>query len=534
MISSSSSGNGGGRNSGRTRRRGVGLLNTRLLLGWAMTLESCVATPQNPADRFFRNEDAFFWGVATAAYQTEGATAEDGRGPSIWDTFSALPGKIHNGDTGAIADDSYHKIAEDVQLIKAMGLKSYRFSISWSRIMPTGRPPVNPAGVAHYRALLDALHAAGITPLVTLYHWDLPQALEDRYRGWLSPQIEDDFVNYADTCFAAFGDRVKLWTTFNEPWTFCYLGYVAGTFAPGRCSDRTRCVAGNSSTEGYVAAHNVLNAHAAAVARYRTTYQAAHQGLIGMTLNQDWAAPLDPDNALDVQAAERRREFQMGWFADPIVFGDYPRTMRAYVGARLPTFTAAQRVRLGGSLDFFALNHYTTKYYTSVREDQAAGTGGGWGDDQRTNESKVDRFGHLIGPQAASPWLNVVPWGFYETLMWNTRRYRPAVILVTENGCDVPGENDVPLAQALDDQFRCVSEVYAPGAVALSASFASLPPPPPGPGAWQDFVPPAVPCRTRPRHARRGPREGLLRLVAAGQLRVGGRVRIPLWTALRW
>ena len=437
------------------RGSSVGLV----LLGWAMT---AACNRHTPAAEFFRDGE-FYWGVATAAYQVEGATAEGGRGASIWDTFSALQGKIHNGDTGAIADDSFHKIAEDVQLIKAMGLKSYRFSISWSRIMPTGQPPVNAAGVAHYRALLDALQAADIVPLVTLYHWDLPQALEDLYGGWLSPQIEDDFVRYADTCFAAFGDRVKLWTTFNEPWTFCNFGYVTGTFAPGRCSDRTRCAAGNSSTEGYIAAHNVLNAHAAAVARYRTVYQRANQGLIGMTLNQDWAAPLDPDNALDVQVAERRREFLMGWFADPIVFGDYPRSMREYVGARLPTFTAAQRVRLAGSLDYFALNHYTTKYFTSVltRSGESSGDGGGgWGDDQRTNESKVDRFGRLIGPQAASPWLHVVPWGFYEALMWNTRRYRPAAILVTENGCDAPGENDMPLDQVLDDQFRCAADLF--------------------------------------------------------------------------
>ena len=170
----------------------------------------------------------FHWGVATAAYQIEGATMEDGRGPSIWDTFTAIPGKIRNGDNGTRADDSYHKIVEDIQLIKAMGLRYYRLSISWSRILPTGQLPINQQGIDHYNQVFDELKKADIIPVVTLYHWDLPQGLEDLYGGWLSPSIEQDFVTYADVVFSAFGDRVKLWTTMNEPWSFCVLGYVRG------------------------------------------------------------------------------------------------------------------------------------------------------------------------------------------------------------------------------------------------------------------------------------------------------------------
>jgi len=440
--------------------------------------------------------ETFRWGVATAAYQVEGAVSEDGRGASIWDVFSKQKGKIANGDTGNVADDSYHRIKEDVALIKAMGLNSYRFSISWSRIMPSGTGAVNAQGVAHYNRLIDELVAQNIDPIVTLYHWDLPAGLENKYLGWLSPRIEKDFAAYADVCFEQFGNRVKKWITLNEPWTFCFMGYVVGAFAPGRCSDRSRCAEGNSSTEGYQAAHNALNAHAAAVALYRNKYQAAQKGVIGIVLNHDWGEPLTHSDE-DVAAAERRNEFAMGWFGDPVTFGHYPHTMEQYVGQRLPVFTKAQSERLKGSYDFLGLNHYSSKYYSAQPlptllqqqqqqqqqqsspsrtnvDDFASGdqridisdpdhqhattTWGGWADDQKNFESKFNLNGELIGPQAASPWLNVVPWGMYNVLKWSSDRYtiggvRP-IIYVTENGCDVPDESTLPLAKALDDSFR--------------------------------------------------------------------------------
>lgn len=430
-------------------------------------------------------EERFVWGVATAAYQIEGAVADGGRGPTIWDSFAALPGKTDKGDTGEIADGSYYRIKEDVQLIKDMGLSSYRFSIAWSRIMPTGEMPINQAGIDHYNTLFDELERQGIEPLVTLYHWDLPSALEEKYEGWLSPDLERHFAFYADVCFAAFGDRVKMWTTINEPWTFCLMGYVTGAFAPGRCSDRSKCALGDSSTEGYIAAHNVLNAHAAAVQLYREKYQVLHGGKIGIVLNQDWAEPLT-DDPLDIIAANRKNEFTMAWFNDPIVFGRYPDSMVELVGSRLPQFTPEQRDRLIGSYDYFAFNHYSTKFYydpvravrlgevrrapksdvennqtSAVRRDRVLfdTTGGtGWAADQLNSESKYDQYGELIGPQAASAWLHVVPWGFYNVIMWNHNRYtvnnkRP-VIYITENGCDVPYENDMTIGVALEDTFR--------------------------------------------------------------------------------
>jgi beta-glucosidase len=444
--------------------------------------------------------EPFLWGVATAAYQIEGATFEDGRGPSIWDTFSLIPGKIHNSDNGSIADDSYHKILTDIQLIKNMGLNSYRFSLSWSRIFPSGYGEPNQAGIDHYQFLIDQLISADIEPLVTLYHWDLPQGLEDKYKGWLSTDIEVDFSNYADLCFAQFGDRVKKWTTLNEPWTAALQGYVTGNFAPGRCSNRANCAEGNSSTEGYLAAHNMLNAHAAVVALYREKYQTSQRGIIGITLNLDFAAPLRADTQSDVTAAQRRNEFALGWFSDPIVFGHYPQSMLDLVGDRLPAFSDQQRERLTHSYDFIGLNHYSTKYYFDSRDRGAIahmtascpqsvsdallnttdGTytiphspikWGGWNDDQLTVESKYDSSCVLIGEQADSPWLNVVPWGFYRVIMWLhdryaveevvvigdniTSRFTGPLIYITENGCDAPGESAMSVQEALNDTFRC-------------------------------------------------------------------------------
>ena len=406
-----------------------------------------------------KDPQPFLWGVATAAYQIEGSTNSSGRGASIWDTFSHIPGKIANGDTGDRADGSYDRAKEDVALIKAMGLNAYRFSISWSRILPRGSlaEGANYEAIQHYNFLIDELIDAGIEPMVTLYHWDLPQALEDKYAGWISPLIEDDFRDYAEVCFTNFGDRVKKWITLNEPWTYSLMGYGTGSFAPGRCSDRSRCAKGNSSTEPYIVAHNSLNAHAAAVELYRTKYQKRQKGLIGMTLNHDWAEPRKADSEADRAAAERRNEFAMAWFLDPLTFGTYPQSMRRLVGERLPTFSNEQKRRLAGSYDFIGLNHYSSKYYSEPLDGGESG-GGDWGRDQRNVESKYSEFGLLIGPQGASPWLNKVPWGFYKVLKWNTKRYtvagKPPVLYVTENGCDVPGESTLPLPLALQDSFR--------------------------------------------------------------------------------
>ena len=402
----------------------------------------------------------FRWGVATSAYQIEGAVAADGRLESIWDvsargTRPDGQSYTHNGDSGEIADGSYDRFFEDIALMKNMGVKHYRFSIAWPRILPTGRLPVNQPGIDHYSALIDALLAADITPAVTLYHWDLPQALnEDDLPGgpgWLNEATADAFREYAETCFEAFGDRVKTWITFNEALTFVHLGYGTGSHAPNRCSNRDKCFAGDSATEQYVAAHNVLLAHGAAVESFRT---GGYDGEIGITINANWATPLHPGDPDDIVAAERSMVWQAAWWADPVYFGDYPSEMRAVLGDRLPTFTSEQSERLRGSADFWGANHYTSKYTRSMPTAGLARATPGWDADMAVQSAKNGPNGTPIGPSAASGWLSVVPWGIRENLKWISKRYNNPKIYITENGCDVPGESDLPLEDAIHDDFR--------------------------------------------------------------------------------
>lgn len=266
-------------------------------------------------------DSTFLWGSATASYQVEGAFNEDGRGMTVWDTFSHTPGKVSNGDNGDIADDDYHRFSEDIDLMSKLGLKAYRFSIAWSRIFPDGESDINQAGIDHYNAVLDKLVEADIVPLVTLFHWDTPLALETKYGGWLNDTMETrkttftviyqvvkyhfpDFSKYADVCFQRFGDRVKHWLTFNEPMSVALNGYLYGINAPGHCTDRSKCKEGDSSTEPYIVSHNMLNAHAAAVDIYRASYQAKQGGVIGITLNTDFAYPLSTSSE-DAAACQR-------------------------------------------------------------------------------------------------------------------------------------------------------------------------------------------------------------------------------------
>lgn len=221
------------------------------------------------------------------SYQIEGAPEADGRGASIWDTFCAIPGKIADGSSGAVACDSYNRTAEDIALLKETGAKAYRFSISWSRIIPLGgrNDPVNPAGIAFYKKFVDDLLAEGITPFVTLFHWDLPDALDKRYGGLLNKEeFVADFANYARVLFEAM-PKVQYWITFNEPWCSSILGYNTGLFAPGHTSDRSKSPVGDSSRECWIVGHNFLLAHGTAVKIYREEFKPKNGGEIGITLN---------------------------------------------------------------------------------------------------------------------------------------------------------------------------------------------------------------------------------------------------------
>lgn len=365
---------------------------------------------------------AFVWGTATSAYQIEGASNIGGRGPSIWDSFCEREGATHNGDSGSTACDHYHRYEEDIKLMADMGLKAYRFSISWSRVLPDGQIfSINEEGLSFYDRVIDCCVEHGITPWVTLYHWDLPDEIEKQFGGWLNEDIASLFKEYARLCFDRFGDRVKHWITLNEPWVVAVLGYGQGVFAPGH----------TSNSEPYIAAHNLLLAHGEVVELYRSQYQSEQKGIIGITNNCDWREPLS-DSVEDRAAAETALEFFLGWFADPIYLGDYPECMRKNVGSRLPAFTEQQKQLLLGSSDFFGLNHYTTMYASkpdgSAKQQSVYGNGG-LSEDQGV-ELSVDPDWQKTSMQWA-----VVPWGCRKLLHWIKDRYASPDIYITENGC---------------------------------------------------------------------------------------------------
>ena len=389
----------------------------------------------NSGMKKFPNE--FLWGTATSSYQIEGAWMEGGKGLSIWDTFAHTPGKTFDNHNGDVACDHYHRFKEDVKMMADLGLKAYRFSISWPRIQPLGYGATNEEGIRFYSDLIDTLLEHNIEPWVTLYHWDLPLALQSEFDGWLNPWIADFFADYAKICYENFGDRVKNWITLNEPWVVAILGYGQGVFAPGRIS----------KSEPYQAAHQLLRAHAKAVDVYRKTFQNTQNGRIGITNNCDWREPLTEAKA-DQDAAQRALEFFLGWFADPIYFGDYPAVMRERVGDRLPVFSEEDVALLKGSTDFFGLNHYTTLYAsdnTGKEIKQQVYGNGGISEDQMV-DLKADPNWKLT----TMDWP-IVPWGCRKLLEWIDKRYDHPEIYITENGCSL---DDVLENGAVNDLVR--------------------------------------------------------------------------------
>ena len=374
----------------------------------------------------------FIWGTATSSYQIEGGAAEGGRGPSIWDSFCTIPGTISDASDGAEACDHYHRLEEDVALMQAMGAKAYRFSIAWPRIQPTGQGEPNQAGIDFYNRLIDCLIAHNITPWVTLYHWDMPLSLEQRENGWLNPAIAETFAAYARICFEAFGDRVKHWITLNEPWCSALLGYGSGEHAPGRTENMDNA---------YIAAHNLLRAHAYTVHVYRTDF-ADQSGQIGITNNCDWRDPAT-DTEADKAAAQRSVEFFLAWFADPIWKGDYPAVMRELVGDRLPQFSDADKKLLLGSSDFFGLNHYSTALAAEPGQSQGAVTKGNGG---IFEDARVDLSRDPSWELSDMEWP-VVPDGCRKLLQWIHERYDQPDIYITENGM-------AHQEQLIDDQPR--------------------------------------------------------------------------------
>ncbi|XP_025613797.1 beta-glucosidase 12 [Arachis hypogaea] len=398
---------------------------------------------------------AFIFGTASSSYQYEGAAKEGGRGASIWDTFThKYPERIQDRSNGDVANDEYHHYKEDVGIMKYMNLDAYRFSISWSRILPKGKfsGGINQEGIKYYNNLIDELLSNGIKPFVTLFHWDLPLILEDEYGGFLSPNIINDFRDYAEICFKEFGDRVKHWITLNEPWTFSQGGYASGMLAPGRCSKwvNPNCTAGDSATEPYLVAHHQLLSHASAVQLYKKKYQESQKGVIGITLVSHWFVPTS-NSKLDQMAAERAIDFMFGWFMEPLTRGDYPKSMRSLVGKRLPKFSADEVKVVKDSFDFIGLNYYTTNY--AAYSHKLTNAKPNYLTDSHANLT-TERNGVPIGPRAASNWLYVYPKGIQQLLLYTKEKYNNPLIYITENGIDEFNDPTLSLEEALIDTFR--------------------------------------------------------------------------------
>ncbi|KAL5335737.1 glycoside hydrolase superfamily [Aspergillus crustosus] len=342
----------------------------------------------------------FIWGAATAAYQVEGAAHEDGKGPSIWDTYSHQTPSRTNGEHADVACDHYHRFEEDIKLMKNLGLETYRMSLSWSRLIPLGgrNDPVNDAGIAFYNRLIDTLLAHGIKPSVTLYHWDVPLPLYGRYKAFLNTEeFRADFERYARVCFSSFGDRVRSWVTFNEPYIISIFGHLNGTLALGHCAD----LGTDTVHEPWRVGHTLILSHASVVQIYATEF-GAQQGEISIVLNGHYYAPWDADSQVHIEAAQIRLEFYIAWFADPIYLGrDYPAVIKECLGDRLPKFTDddLELLRATNSLNtFYGMNHYSTKFARQLTTPAAA-------DDWTCNieESAVNSKNEEIGPLSSMP-----------------------------------------------------------------------------------------------------------------------------------
>jgi beta-glucosidase len=360
--------------------------------------------------------EGFTWGAATAAYQIEGAVRADGRGPSVWDTFSHTPGKVRGGDTGDIACDSYHRYREDVALMASLGLGAYRFSVSWPRVQPDGRGPVNQRGLDHYRALIDELSGHGIAAAVTLYHWDLPQALQDE-GGWAARDTAQRFAEYAAIVAEALGDRVTRWITLNEPQVVASHGYRTGTHAPG-----VRDAAAAAATT-----HHLLLGHGLAAQALRAAVSAP----VGVTLDLHPVQVLGERGSDGLEQARAISDASLnGLFLEPLLHGSYPAHARPGLVPPGTLVAAGDMDTISQPLDFLGVNYYSCVY---LRAGDPA--------DLRRNE-EPSRFGmpgvveYRPGHLDRTPmgWL-VDPEGLYDVLMRLSKDAPGLPLFVTENGC---------------------------------------------------------------------------------------------------
>jgi beta-glucosidase len=381
----------------------------------------------------------FVWGAATASFQIEGATNEDGRGESVWDRFCATPGKVRNGDTGATACDFYHRYRDDIALMRELGLDAFRFSIAWPRVLPRGRGKVNAKGLDFYDRLVDELLGNGITPFATLFHWDTPQALEDE-GGWSARGIVDAFEDYVTAVVDRLGDRIRHWITHNEPWVVAWVGHGWGHHAPGRTSD----------ADALATAHHLLLSHGRAVQILR---ERSPQSSVGITLNLDHVYAAGEDDE-DRAAAAWVDGFHNRWFLDPIFKGAYPADMLDAWAEIAPRIEDGDLDTIAQPIDFLGVNNYTSPLV-------AADVGDG-------NRSRFIRREDV--DRTDMGW-EVVPEGLRDLLLRLARDYEPPAIYVTENGAAFPdvrghdGSVGDPERQAyLEAYISAAAEAVAGGA----------------------------------------------------------------------
>ncbi|MGC5170178.1 GH1 family beta-glucosidase [Microbacterium sp. DT81.1] len=372
----------------------------------------------------------FVWGTATAAYQIEGAVQEDGRGPSIWDTFSRKPGAVLGGDTGDIADDHYHRFREDVALMADLGVNAYRFSIAWTRVQPTGSGPANQAGIDFYRRLADTLGEHGITPWATLYHWDLPQTLEDT-GGWLRRDTALRFAEYAGIAVDRLGDAVSDWITLNEPWCSAFLGYASGHHAPGR----------HEGSRSLHAAHHLLLGHGHAMTAIRAARPDANAGI---TLNLYSVRPAS-GTAEDVDAARRIDGLSNRLFLDPVLRGQYPQDVLNDAGEAdwfAENATAEDLALISAPIDFLGINYYS-------RHTVAAGSAATDASAYPGSESAV--MIDTGAPRTQMGW-EIHPHGMLDVLEMAHERAPELPLYITENGSAY--EDEVSENGNVDDPDR--------------------------------------------------------------------------------
>jgi beta-glucosidase len=391
----------------------------------------------------------FLWGTATAAYQVEGAVEEDGRGPSIWDAFSHTTGKVLHGDTGDIACDQYHRLEGDLDLMSELGIRAYRFSVAWPRILPEGSGRANQKGLDYYGRLVDGLRRRSIEPMLTLYHWDLPQALEDR-GGWTSRQTSERFAEYAGIVYEALSEEVGFWITLNEPWVSAWMGYGLGVHAPGR----------KDSAEALAATHHLLLGHGLAMERMRS---AGGENQLGVTLNLHPARP-SRDREADGEASRRVDGQANRLYLDPLFRGEYPEDVFSFYGDRGVDLTFVRDgdlEKISVPIDFLGVNYY---HRNTVREAS---------EEVGQSVPFADLGARVVIPHAAEKtamgWP-VEPEGLTEILVRIKDEYTGVPIYVTENGRAVHdyidpegGVDDEERVSYLDAHFRAAHDAIEQG-----------------------------------------------------------------------